>query len=510
MASVFSQSAGSSPQNVIHSPNAMRRFFLIGFLLVLTAPTLSLAQVQDAALETDSDQAVSLVPVQIDLDHAAFALEAGSSLVEFYMSFEAATLHYEATDQGFLAELPVSMNVVRSTQTAMMNGPEEPVWSDELNLSFIMADTTGMAEGQHFVHQVRAAIPPGEYELRVSVPEDPDMDRVGVEMRRDVLVPDFASDGLVGLSDVTLASSIQQSQDRENVFWKNGLLIRPNANQLFGSGLNTLFYYAEVYNLDPASSSSGTYTAFTYLSEANLPQPMAQYQRRSSRNLRSPDVLVGTFNIRELPSGSYFLRIAILNEDNESIAEQSRKFFVYNPAVERESQVVSLEESFETSQYARMTEEELDRMEAHVDVISTDAERRRIRSIQDQDERRRFFMQFWNVRDPNPNTPVNEYQDEFYSLIQYANDRYTNSFSEGWQTDRGRTLIRFGAPTAIEPHLFDRGFEPYEIWEYNNIPGEGQAQFIFADLDGFGSFELIHSTVTGERKSSNWLDEIRK
>jgi len=329
-------------------------------------------------------------------------------------------------------------------------------------------------------------------------------------MRRDVLVPDFSEDGLVGISDVTLASSIEQSPDRDNVFWKNGLLIRPNANQLFGSGLNTLFYYAEVYNLDQVESSNGTYTAFAYLSDANLPQPMAQYQRRTSRTLRSPDVLVGTFNIRELPSGSYFLRIAILNEDNESIAEQSRKFFVYNPAVERESQVVSLEESFETSQYARMTEEELDRMAEHVDVISTDAERRRLRSIRDQDERRRFFMQFWTVRDPNPNTPVNEYQDEFYSLIQYANDRYTNSFSEGWQTDRGRTLIRFGTPTAIDPHLFDRGFDPYEIWEYNNIPGEGQAQFIFADLDGFGSFELVHSTVTGERKSTNWLEEIRK
>jgi len=314
-----------------------------------------------------------MVPVQIDLDHAAFALEAQSSLVEFYMSFEAATLSYEATDQGFLAELPVSMMLVRSTQAAMSDSPEEPVWQDDLSLSFLMADTTGMAEGQHFVHQVRAAVPPGEYELQVRVPEDPSLDRVGVEMRRDVLVPDFSEDGLVGISDVTLASSIEQSPDRDNVFWKNGLLIRPNANQLFGSGLNTLFYYAEVYNLDQVESSNGTYTAFAYLSDANLPQPMAQYQRRTSRTLRSPDVLVGTFNIRELPSGSYFLRIAILNEDNESIAEQSRKFFVYNPAVERESQVLSLEESFETSQYARMTEEELDRMAEHVDVISTDA-----------------------------------------------------------------------------------------------------------------------------------------
>ena len=456
------------------------------------------------------DEDAQAVPVQIDLDHAAFALESETSLVEFYMSFEAATLVYEDTEQGFLAELPVGMALVRSTQAGMGDSPEEPVWQEDLNLSFVMADTTGLAEGQHFVHQVRAAIPPGEYELHITVPEDSNDGRASVEMRRDVLIPDFAEEQFVRVSDITLASSIQQSGDRDNLFWKNGLLIRPNANQLFGSGLNTLFYYAEVYNLDTKESASGNYTLFTYLSDANLPQPMSTYQRRSSRTLRSPDVLVGTFNIRELPSGSYFLRVAILNENNESISEQSRKFFVYNPEVERASQVVSLEESFESSEYARMTEDELERMTEHVDVIATDAERRRLRGIRDLDERRRFFMQFWNVRDPNPNTPVNEYQDEFYSLIQYANDRYTNSFSEGWKTDRGRVLVRFGAPTAIEPHLFDRGMEPFEIWEYNNIPGEGQAQFIFADLDGFGSFELIHSTVTGERKSTNWLEEVRK
>lgn len=494
--------------------NAMRSNFIFTSLIALSILSVPLVAAQDSNLAAASNMATNAasrqVPVQIDLDHAAFALEADNSLVEFYLSFEAATLSYTATDQGFLAELPVGMAIIRSTQAGMGDSPEAPVWEDELNLSFVMTDTTGLAEGQHFVHQVRAAIPPGEYELQVAVPEDPARDRVGVEMRRDVLVPDFSGESLVGVSDVTLASSIQQSDDRDNVFWKNGLLIRPNANQLFGSGLNTLYYYAEVYNLDQLTSNSGKYTVFTYLSNANLPQPMPDYQRRTSRNLTSPDVLVGTFNIRELQSGSYFLRIAVLNENNESIAEQSRKFFVFNPDVQREQQVVSLEESFETSQYARMTEEEIERMAEHVEVIATDAERRRLRGIRDLDEKRRFFMQFWNVRDPNPNTPINEYQDEFYSLIQYANDRYTNSFNEGWKTDRGRILIRFGAPTAIDPHLFDRALEPYEIWEYNNIPGEGQAQFIFADVSGFGTFELIHSTVTGERKSSNWMDEIRK
>lgn len=489
----------------IHHMRSISRLFLS--MLLLAAVQVGYAQDGEATMASAAVQSQA-VPVQIDLDHASFALEPAASLVEFYLSFEAATLSYSATDQGFLAELPVGMAMVRSTQAGMSDSPEEPVWQDELNLSFLMADTTGLAEGQHFVHQVRAAIPPGEYELRVNVPEDGE--RVGVEMRRDVLVPNYGEEGLVRVSDITLASSIQQSQDRESLFWKNGLLIRPNANQLFGSGLNTLFYYTEVYGLEQVDSNSGKYTVFTYLSDANLPTPMSEYSKRSQRNLRSPDVLVGTFNVRELPSGSYFLRIAILDENNESISEQSRKFFVYNPDVERASQVVSLEESFETSQYARMTEEEMERMAEHIEIIATDAERRRLRGIRDLMERRRFFMQFWNVRDPNPNTPVNEYQDEFYSLIQYANDRYTNSFREGWETDRGRTLIRYGAPTAIEPHLFDRGFVPYEVWEYNNIPGEGQAMFVFADENELGEFELIHSTVTGEVQAANWLSELRK
>ena len=485
------------------------RFLSVLLLSLLVLFSVDEMQAQDGNMAVAAAGGQQAIPVQIDLDHATFALEEATSLVEFYLSFEAATLSYVSAEQGFLAELPVGMTMMRSTQAGMSDTPEEPVWQDELNLSFMMADTTGLAEGQHFVHQVRAAIPPGEYELRVNVPEDAAQGRLGVEMRRDVVVPDFGGESLVRISDITLASSIQQSQDRESPFWKNGLLIRPNANQLFGSGLNTLFYYTEVYNLD-AADMGDTYTVFSYLSDANLPTPMSQYSKRSSRQLRSPDVLVGTFNIRELPSGSYFLRIAVLNENNESVAEQARKFFVYNPDVERETQVVSLEETFETSQYARMTEEELDRMEDHIDVIATDAERRRLRGIRDLDERRRFFMQFWTVRDPNPNTPVNEYQDEFYSLIQYANDRYTNSFREGWQTDRGRTLIRYGAPTAIEPHLFDRGMVPYEVWEYNNIPGEGQAIFVFADPNELGEFELMHSTVSGERQMANWQSELRK
>jgi hypothetical protein len=65
-------------------------------------------------------------------------------------------------------------------------------------------------------------------------------------------------------------------------------------------------------------------------------------------------------------------------------------------------------------------------------------------------------------------------------------------------------------PSAVEPHLYDRDMEPYELWQYNNIPGEGQAIFVFADRNGFGEFELLHSTVSGEPKLPNWQQELRQ
>jgi GWxTD domain-containing protein len=191
------------------------------------------------------------------------------------------------------------------------------------------------------------------------------------------------------------------------------------------------------------------------------------------------------------------------------MAEQGRKFFVFNPEVERE-QVTALEMSFETSPYATMSEEEVDRGIEHIHMIATDRERQRIKSIEDLDEQRRFLMEFWRTRDPNPNTPHNEYREEFYGRLQYANQRYTTSLREGWKTDRGRIIIKYGTPSQIDPHLYDRDSKPHEIWEFSNIPGEGQAIFVFADSNGFGDFQLIHSTVAGETQSPDWQQDVRR
>ncbi len=448
------------------------------------------------------------LPVQIDVSHAAFAYGTEESMVELYLAVDAASLDYAAEDGGFAAVVPLDVSIMQSTTTDLPDALEDAVWRDSLLLRFAVPDTANIAPGQHFVHQIRTLVPPGEYELSLLIPPDHADNRPELELRRDVIVPNFTNENEAALSDVTLAISISQSSNQQSPFYKNNLEVRPNANQLFGEGLSDLFYYAEAYGTEVVAGPDDEYTLFAYISEANRPQPMQDLQKRSTRTAQSPDVLVGQFDLSALPSGSYFLRLALLNDNNESVVEQSQKFFVYNPGVER-AQPAALEMEFETSPYASMSEEEVDAAIQHALVVANESERRRFNRIKDLNERRRALMEFWQTRDPRPSTPTNEFKDEFYQRLQYANDRYSSNMQEGWQTDRGRVVIKYGLPTSVEPHLYDRGMRPYEIWNYNSIPGEGQSLFVFADLDGFGRFELVHSTVTGERTRPNWQDELR-
>ncbi|MGI9174631.1 MAG: GWxTD domain-containing protein [Rhodothermales bacterium] len=466
---------------------------------------------QAATAQTAAPQAPAQpsLPVQLSLDQAAFAYDEDASLLEVYLAVEAASLPFTQDSLGYSARFPLDLRLMRSTDAVLEGTPEDAVWADSVELAFHVTDTSSFVPGQRFVHQVRTSVPPGEYELAVVIPPDASGARQRLELRRDVIVPDFA-DSQVGLSDVTLATSVEQSDDRDQPFYKHGLLISPSTDQLFGKGLDDLYYYAEAYNTPAIAGDDGQYTLYAYLAEANRPQPLPDFQQRSQREARAPDVLVGQFNLSCLPSGSYFLRLALLNEENEAVVEQARKFFVYNPDVLREVTAEAGEESFETSSYASMPEDEVEQALGHIRSIATEQEQRRATRIQDLDEQRRFLMEFWQKRDPNAATAANEYKQEFYRRLQYANERYSARTEEGWQTDRGRILIKYGPPASIEPHLFDRGLAPHEIWAYNNIPGEGQATFIFADRDGFGTFELIHSTVAGERKLANWEQELQQ
>ncbi|MBN8589425.1 MAG: GWxTD domain-containing protein [Rhodothermia bacterium] len=452
--------------------------------------------------------------VKVSMDYATFAYDANSSLFEIYLSFEVKTLPFRSAPEGGLVALvPLQWKLTRNTVQSNGQTAAETVKGEALRLAFPIADTTYIGSSQVFQHLFRDLVPPGEYELALRILPDASLGIVGETLTRQVSVRNFAPQPVSAMmSDIMFVSALEPSANRDDVFYRSGLSVRPNSNQLYGNGMDKLLFYAEAYNMSHIKTDpdQNEFTFLAYVSAATAPQALPGLELREKRPLRENEVLTGGFDVSKLVSGAYFLRVAVLNANNEAVLEQQRKFFVYNPNIQAVEAKIDPDEDFLASAFVNMTEEEVkDEME-HIKIVATLTDERQMAKMVTLEAKRRWLYDFWLAHDPNPQTSINEYRMEFYENLRTAKDRYSNKFTVGWKTDRGRTLLKYGLPSATQPNLSKRETVPYEIWEYNNIPGEGRAEFIFADMGGFGEFELIHTTVSGGRKSPNWQAEVLK
>jgi GWxTD domain-containing protein len=137
-----------------------------------------------------------------------------------------------------------------------------------------------------------------------------------------------------------------------------------------------------------------------------------------------------------------------------------------------------------------------------VPYIITDQERSTFKSLSTNSDRAAFIGQFWLRRDPTPGTPRNEFREEHYRRIKYANERFASRIP-GWKTDRGRIYIQYGPPDEIESHpsgSYVRPPEqgggttanfPFEQWLYRRIEGIGENVIIdFVDRDMNGEYRM--------------------
>ena len=142
-------------------------------------------------------------------------------------------------------------------------------------------------------------------------------------------------------------------------------------------------------------------------------------------------------------------------------------------------------------------------LDEDVIYIITDEERAAFRQLSNDEERDNFIEAFWQRRDPTPDTEENEYKEEHYQRIAYANEHFAAGVP-GWRTDRGRIYIVFGKPDEIDSHpsggTYERPMEegggetstfPFEDWRYRYIDGIGQEVIMeFVDTCMCGEYHM--------------------
>jgi GWxTD domain-containing protein len=141
-----------------------------------------------------------------------------------------------------------------------------------------------------------------------------------------------------------------------------------------------------------------------------------------------------------------------------------------------------------------------------VAYIITSEEKKAFNQLKTDDERENFIENFWRRRDPNPDTEENEFREQYYERIAYANEHFASGIP-GWMTDRGKIYITWGKPDSVESHpsggSYDRpSYEgggstttyPFEVWFYRHLDGVGDGiEIEFVDPTGTGEYRIATS-----------------
>jgi GWxTD domain-containing protein len=151
-------------------------------------------------------------------------------------------------------------------------------------------------------------------------------------------------------------------------------------------------------------------------------------------------------------------------------------------------------------------------LDEDVVYIITPEERAAFKQLSNDEERDNFIEAFWQRRDPTPDTEENEYKEEHYRRIAYANEHFAAGVP-GWKTDRGRIYIVYGPPDEIDSHpsggTYERPMDegggetstfPFEDWRYRYIENIGQEVIIeFVDTCMCGEY---HMTIDRSEKDA--------
>jgi GWxTD domain-containing protein len=135
--------------------------------------------------------------------------------------------------------------------------------------------------------------------------------------------------------------------------------------------------------------------------------------------------------------------------------------------------------------------------------IITPDERKAFLQLETNEERESFIESFWLRRSSNPDLPTNDFKEEHYRRIAYANEHFASGIP-GWKTDRGRIYIIWGPPDEIESHptggTWDRPMEegggstttyPWETWRYRYLEGIQENVILeFVDPSSSGEYHL--------------------
>lgn len=447
--------------------------------------------------------------------------ESNSPYVETYLDFKAWTLNFAQEANGqYRATVEVTI-VVRQDESVAY------VKKYDLKSPAVASDTS---DDFTFFDLQRFSIPNGIYDLELTLRDK--ASTADPYIYRDKLVV-FFQNGKPATSNIQLMSSVKPAAT-ETIITRNGLDMVPYINDFVPSDVKVLNPYIEVYNLDKELKNQ-PYCVNAYIEQVENQHRMPGFESRRVRNTtKTVDPIYTSIDIANLPSGNYNLVMEVVNSENQPFFKKSVAFMRSNPGVKLDDIAM---DHVASSFAALITDEE--KLTQYIEAlypIASPLENQTITELTQGSslvDKQTFFYHFWLTRDVlDPESRWIEYRNR----LNYVMEHFSYPRTPGYNTDRGRVYLQYGAPDFVRdeknfvgalhigeapsarivldytqdqtPSNMSLGtvhYLPYQLWRYNTMEGDYPNRvFIFWDEYRSGFYRLLNSSARGELRTPFW------
>jgi GWxTD domain-containing protein len=375
-----------------------------------------------------------------------------------------------------------------------------------------------------FIDQQRFLLPNGDYSFEFSIkdlnskkPESSSNETVRIQFPTEK----------VSISGIQLIGSYSPTSN-VNVLSKSGFDLVPYVFDYYPPDINKLIFYAEIYNTEKVIGPDSKYL-ISYAIQPDEPGKISSGYAKMKKEISKPvNSVIQEFDISSMPSGNYNLIIEARNQQNEVIATNSLFFQRSNPNIQydaNELQTLVVENSFVGKTTNKDTLREyikcLNPISSELDKLFIDSQLMNM----DVKTMQQYFLNFWITRAPSK--PEQSWL-AYKAQVDIVNQSYKTPIKKGYETDRGRIYLKYGAPNTISDQPFeasnsgmfigdarrdgDNGNVPYQIWHYYQLKNnQRDKKFVFANpYLATNEYALIHSNAQGEVNNPNWQADLTR
>ena len=449
--------------------------------------------------------------------------------IETYLKLKGNSLIAIETESGFYSEVLITYHISKGVwvpfkDTYKVSGPINPTGNEPLD----------------FIDQRRIPLKPGIYDMEVTIRDTKDSMAVAAVVNQKIVIENNRSTvletddltantedekqqkykGLFSISGIQLVDSYLKTVS-PNILSKGGFDLTPYTSNYYPEEKTSITFYAEIYSthkrvIDPERK----FLANMYIENADdglVVQNLRTFSRHSDAEVTP---LLQSLPLSDVPTGNYNLVIEVRDDQNRIM---ERKFVFF----QRMSSITSISTSDDYVQQGETNDvygtfvskyQNLDDLKEFLRClhpISTQEEIAIVNTrmnFRDRNLMWKFMYNFWKQRDSdNPEEAWLAYWKE----VEKVNASYSNNLRKGYDTDRGRVYLQYGAPNTISPNYFEPNTYPYEIWHYYKLEDHLNAEqsnkkFVFANMErGTKEFMLIHSDAKNEITNIRWNYDLQ-